>query len=317
MEHYFRNGLAGSTQKVYKSGKNRYISFCSGKGLSPLPASEHQLCQFVSSLANNKLSHSSMKCYLAAVRHLHIAEGYGDPHINSMVKLEQVMKGIRSLQSKCLKKTPRLPITPELLLKLKEMWSKRPELRDGSMLWAAATLCFFGFLRSGEITIPADGAFDEGAHLTFSDISADSLANPRVLRVRVKASKTDPFRVGVDVFVGKTDNSLCPVSAVLAYVTKRGPGAGPFFTFRDGRALTWGRLVLELKRALTAAGVNCASYSGHSFRSGAATTAAKQGFSDSTIKTLGRWKSNAYQVYIKTPRSQLAAVSQQLVRSLS
>ena len=60
----------------------------------------------------------------------------------------------------------------------------------------------------------------------------------------------------------------------------------------------------EIKEAISAAGINCAPYSGHSSRSGAATTAAKQGISDATIKTLGRWQSNA--------RHQLAAISQRL-----
>ena len=44
------------------------------------------------------------------------------------------------------------------------------------------------------------------------------------------------------------------------------------------------------------AGIDFVPYSGHSFRSGAATTAAKQGISDATIKMLGRWKSSAYQL---------------------
>jgi hypothetical protein len=63
-----------------------------------------------------------------------------------------------------------------------------------------------------------------------------------------------------------------------------------------------------MKEALISAGVDCSPYSGHSFRSGAATTAAKQGISDATIKMLGRWKSSAYQLYIE----QLAAYSRRL-----
>ncbi len=142
VEFYFQNGLASSTQKAYNSAKKRYIQFCSGRGLTPLPASEDQLCQFASSLANQKLCHSSIKSYLAAIRHLHIAERYGDPNISSMARLEQVLKGIKSVQSKGPKTISRLPITPDHLVTMREVWSKQSSSVDGKMLWAAASLFF-------------------------------------------------------------------------------------------------------------------------------------------------------------------------------
>ena len=109
--------------------------------------------------------------------------------------------------------------------------------------------------------------------------------------------------------------ALCPVSAVLAYMALRGPGPGPlFFVLRmEGPLFGHACMVSKIKEAISAAGINCAPYSGHSFRSGAATTAAKQGISDATIKTLGCWQRNAYQLYIKTPRHQLVTISQRLV----
>jgi hypothetical protein len=70
--------------------------------------------------------------------------------------------------------------------------------------------------------------------------------------------------------------------------------------------------VSHLQAALQRAGIQQENYNGHSFRIGAATTAAQKGLEDSLIQTLGRWKSGAYKVYIKLPRSQLAAVSQSL-----
>ena len=70
------------------------------------------------------------------------------------------------------------------------------------MLWEAATLCFFGFLRSGEITIPNNSNYDPSAHLNFSDISVDNSAMPSIIQVRIKASKTDPFRQGVNIHMG-------------------------------------------------------------------------------------------------------------------
>ena len=62
----------------------------------------------------------------------------------------------------------------------------------------------------------------------------------------------------------------------------------------------------EVKKALDIAGVDAANYNGHSFRIGAASTAAANGMEDSMIKTLGRWESEAYQRYIKIPREELA-----------
>jgi len=80
--------------------------------------------------------------------------------------------------------------------------------------------------------------------------------------------------------------------------------------------LTRQRFVARVREALTLAGIDCSPYSGHSFRSGAATTASKCGISDATIKMLGRWKSSAYQLYVKTPRDQLARVSLELVKNM-
>ena len=200
-----------------------------------IPASEQKLCQFVSSLAIQSLCYNTIKSYLAAIRHLHIAKGYGDPHIHDMARLEQVLKGIKAVQSKGPKKTEWLSITPNHLAKLKEVYSRGAKKFDGRMLWGAASLCF---MRSGELTIPAASAYDEGAHLSFNDVAVDCVHDPHILRVRLKASKTDLFRVGVNVSVGRTGNPLCPVTAVLLYMVARGPGSGPFFRFENGSPLT-------------------------------------------------------------------------------
>ena len=53
-------------------------------------------------------------------------------------------------------------------------------------------------------------------------------------------------------------------------------------------------------------------YSGHSFRSRAATTAAVNGIEDHQIKLLGRWKSTAYQRYIQPTGTQLAKLATRL-----
>ncbi len=65
------------------------------------------------------------------------------------------------------------------------------------MLWSASTLCFFGFLRSGEVVVPSDSGYDCQLHLLFRDVKVDDHRDPHFIEVRIKASKTDPFRKGV------------------------------------------------------------------------------------------------------------------------
>ena len=133
--------------------------------------------------------------------------------------------------------------------------------------------------------------------------------------MRIKASKTDPFRMGVSVYLGTGGGVLCPVSSVLDYMVRRGSAAGPFFTYADGRLLTRQRFVKAVRRAMDQAGVDSSRYAGHSFRIGAATAAAQCGLQDSLIKTLGRWESAAYTVYVRTPCETLCAVSRTLAGS--
>ena len=98
--------------------------------------------------------------------------------------------------------------------------------------------------------MPSDTAHGQGAHLSFEDVAADSLERPEVIRVRIKASKTDPFRVSMDIFIGRTGDELCPVTAILTYMVARGGRQGPLFVFRDGKSLTRQRFVGEVKEAL-------------------------------------------------------------------
>ena len=163
---------------------------------------------------------------------------------------------------------------------------------DGIRAWNGITLCFgqpcayvFRLLRAGEAVAPDNSDFDPTQHLTYADIAVDNASKPIYLQVNIKQSKTDPFRLGVKIIVGRAGNELCPVAAILSYMALRGPGSGPLFRFKNGRPLTRSSFVSKLREALEAVGVDCSGYSGHSFRIGAATTAASKGIQDSLIKT--------------------------------
>ena len=230
-----------------------------------------------------------------------------------MPRLEYILTGIKQVQARAgTPPKPRLPITPALLEGLRGVWLNPSAPPDHIMLWAAACTGFFGFLRAGEFTVPTVQGYDPEVHLSLTDVAIDSHTTPSVVRLRIKQSKTDPLRQGVDIFLGTTGVSICPVQAIISFLAVRSPAPGPLFMFQSGRPLTRNSLVTHLQTALREVGVTPSAYTGHSFRIGAATTAAKHGLEDSLIQTLGRWKSAAYLAYIKIPRQELASVSKAL-----
>ena len=94
---------------------------------------------------------------------------------------------------------------------------------------------FCAFLRAGELTVPTGSSYDPSVHLSVGDIAVDHPSRPSFVRVTIKQSKTDPFRKGVDSFIGRTSTDLCPVAAVLYYLQARGTFPGTIVLF-CGRA---------------------------------------------------------------------------------
>ena len=308
---YLGKALAPSTLRFYHTGQCHYIAFCQDANFQPLPLSEHTLCIFVAHLASEGLTHQTIKSYLSALRHYHIMSGRGDPFIVPL--LQYVLRGIKRSPTHA-PRQPRLPITPAILRLLKFVWSPLAVSDpDYIMLWAACCLGFFGFMRAGEFTATSVGDFDPSTSLCISDMSVDDRENPSMVCVVLRQSKTDPFRKGISIYLGRTYADLCPVAAILAYIAVRPSITGPLFVFKDGSHLTREKLVCCVRQALSAAGMDTMGYSGHSFRIGAATTAALRGVEDSVIKMLGRWESSAYQRYLRTPRKSLAAPSARLI----
>ena len=188
---------------------------------------------------------------------------------------------------------------------------------NSKMIWAAMTLAFFGFLRLGELT--CNSKFNPDIHLTrdcgnFSPITSGTA--PEYMTVRTKESKTDPFRLGHTITVGASHTEVCPVQALENYISLRPTTIGPLFIFAYGKPLTKQNLTFETPKLLNQVGFNASNNAGHSYRIGAATTAAKAELPAWLIKTLGRWFSDCYERYIQTPTSTLSGVSTVLVKTM-
>ena len=161
--------------------------------------------------------------------------------------------------------------------------------------------------------MPDDSSYDPAVHLSVGDIAISDSRTQSAIPIRIKQSKTDPFKKGIDLFVGRTSSQLCPVSALLEYLRIQDSGPGPLFQYQEGHALTRARFASEVHSVLGKVGVDQSKYGTHSFGIGAATTAATRGIEDSVLKTLGWWESLAYLQYVHIPRVRLMQYSRQLV----
>ena len=111
----------------------------------------------------------------------------------------------------------RLPITPQVLVNLKRVWQKANDKEGARLLWVASCLCFFGW---GKLLCHQRPSMIN-THLCYEDIRVDRHVVPSYVQVRLKASKTDPSRQGVDLYLGVTGKELCLVAAVLDFMAAR------------------------------------------------------------------------------------------------
>ena len=132
--------------------------------------------------------------------------------------------------------------------------------------------------------------------------------------LKLKSSKTDSFRQGQSLVVARCSSLLCPVSVMQRYFLLAQPRPGPLFYFQSGRLLTRSSVTHLLQDSARCAGLPYESLKGHSFRIGAASAAAAAGLPDWLIKVLGRWSSDCYQLYIRTPETVLLSAVPKMAR---
>ena len=105
----------------------------------------------------------------------------------------------------------------------------RPNKRGSCHVVGSLLRRVFWFPAVWGFIAPEKEEFNPGEHLSFKDIAVDNATDPRVISVRIKQSKTDPFRQAVAILLGRTDTAICPVAALLAYLARRGSGDGLLF----------------------------------------------------------------------------------------
>ena len=258
------NALAKSTRRVHGVALKKYRRFCTKYFFRWLPLHQSTLCLYVTYLARS-LSFKSIKLYLCAVKQYALAHRFTDC-LPNMHQLHFTLHGIKRKLGATGHRKPCMTITIVLLKQIK------------------STLAFFGFLWGSEYASPSKSKYHKSSTLQLRDIT---LQNSRIL-VHIKASKTDPSRVGITLSIARTRTSVCLVQAIMKYCQVRSKSRGPFFQTASKQYLTRAMMLQLIKDTLKAGNFDSHSFSSHSFRIGAATTAASAGIPDRTIRALGR-----------------------------
>ena len=189
------------------------------------------------------------------------------------------------------------------------MFSSLSPSRDHLLIAGALALQYYACLRASELcATPSLGIIPLRSHVSFSR------EDPPTLIYHCISSKTAAH--GFQVHVGCSGSPICAVCILHHFLTIHPiPPSHPLFQFSSGHLLTYPLYNAIIKRLISLAGLDPASYSSHSIRAGAATQAAAAGLEPDAIKRLGRWRSQAYMVYLRPPPEAYAQLAPALAPS--
>lgn len=248
---------------------------------------------WASSTAQSGCKHATIKSYLAGIRSAAIMQGFDVSDLSTMQRLKLVLRALKSIAPHT---ATRLPITNDILLRIRPYMHL--DTYEGKLLWAAFTFAHACLMRCGEFTTRS---YKDKKYLSLAAWKWEQGA--KYGTVTLQSSKTSKSPVDIHMFANGSDT--CPAAAMSSYMTARIKYRystrldSPLFATADGSPLTRKQLTKALRTALVAARVpNAELYKGHSFRRGGATSLARVGVPDSVIKSMGRWKSHAYQLYV-------------------
>ena len=275
-----KSSKANNTIRAYKSDFNDFGLFCAQNGFKSLPSEPKIVSLYLTHLSSKNVKMSTLKRRLVSIGVIHKLKGhYLDTKHPSII--ENIM-GIKRRKGSIQKgKKPLLINSLKLLINVIDESSNEEikKLRDRSII----LIGFSGGFRRNEIV-----------SLDYDDLD---FVNEGV-KINLKRSKTDQFGEGSVKGLPYFDNSqYCPVITLKKWIEASNIDSGPLFRrFTKGSKLTESRLTdqtvaLLIKKYLKLEGLDSKNYSGHSLRSGFATSAAESGAEERSIMAMTGHKS--------------------------
>lgn len=269
-KEYASNARSAATKRAYESQWKGFIAWCAENGRTALPADSVTVVAYLTARAKNGTSASTLSQGIVAIREAHRLAGAAEP-VDRHV--QEVWKGIRRKIGTA--SAPSDPLTIDLLRPiLAAMPGTLRGIRDGAML----AIGFHGAFRRSELV-----------GLDVEDLKWSN----KGLVIKIRRSKTDQEGKGQTVGIPTGD----AIERLTTWLKRASIDKGAIFRTVDQWNHIRGRLdgrdvARAVKNAVARIGGDAPEFSGHSLRSGLATSAAAAGKHLHAIKRQGRWKSS-------------------------
>jgi site-specific recombinase XerD len=284
-----QSSKANNTLRAYKSDFNDFSLFCAKNGFKSLPSDPKIVSLYLTYLSSKDAKMSTLKRRLVSIGVIHKLKGH---YLDT--KHPSIIENIMGIKRR--KGSIQIGKKPLLINNLKKIINVIDELnKEKIKKFRDRTIILIGF----------SGGFrrNEIVSLDYEDL--DFVIEG--LKITLKRSKSDQFGEGFKKALPYFDSpQYCPVVSLKKYIEVSKIVSGPVFRrFTKGSRLSNNRLTdqtvaLLIKEYLQLAGIDSKNYSGHSLRSGFATSAADSGVEERNIMTMtGHKSTDMVRRYIK------------------
>ena len=275
-----KSSKAHNTIRAYKSDFNHFAAFCTKNAFKPLPSEPKIISLYLTHLSTKDIKMSTLRRRLVSIGVIHKLKGHYLDTKHPLI-VENIM-GIKRRKGSI--QRGKKPILINNLKKIinvidENIKDEIKKLRDRTII----LIGFSGGFRRNEIV-----------SLDYNDL--DFMKEG--LKITLRRSKTDQFGEGSIKALPYFDNpQYCPVRSIQEWLKLSKISSGPLFRrFSKGSKLLEKRLTdqtvaLLIKEYLNIAGIDSKNYSGHSLRSGFATSAAESGAEERSIMAMTGHKS--------------------------
>ena len=275
-----QSSKANNTVRAYKSDFRDFGLFCAQNGFKSLPSEPKIVSLYITHLSSKGIKMSTLKRRLVSIGVIHKLKGHYLDTKHPVI-IENIM-GIKRRKGSIQKgKKPLLINNLKKIINVidEDNTENIKKFRDRSII----LMGFSGGFRRNEIV-----------SLDYDDLDFVTEG----LKISIKRSKTDQFGEGSVKGLPYFDNTqYCPVLSLKNWIEISRIRSGPLFRrFSKGTKLSEKRLTdqtvaLLIKKYLKIAGIDSKNYSGHSLRSGFATSAAEAGVEERNIMSMTGHKS--------------------------